>query len=246
MVAGETAIVVRVRGRKPVVIERCESRVHRFVEADAYADYDYAGSLIHSGDVLTKEHRILINNVMRARSSVVARARFLGRPLPELAAISLELDLVDGPEAAVAGGVDALAALCDRIASVKGLTDTAASKMLFLLRPRFVPISDSYVRQILGVPDYPEGGVRIASLAAALRELARDNARELGELDRYVRELKTVVPIAGRFKAQRIPLVVSKARILDILLWTEQAIFGATPNPWWKPWWDARPRANGI
>ncbi len=94
-----------------------------------------------------------MNCAMRARSSNAAWSRSTRQPIPELREIPIELDLVDGQDAAVRDCYDALSGLARPLLARKGLTDVCVSKVLYLLRPNFVAISGSYVRRCLGITE---------------------------------------------------------------------------------------------
>ena len=229
------------------LIPHCKWRLRTFVERDAYADYDYAATrFAAAADVITRDHVTAMNSAMFARSPRAAWNQFVGQPLPELRAIPTTLDLIDGSDEAVAVGLATLGRLVEVISAHKWLTDMAASKVLFLKRPRFVGVSDSYVRECLGIDERRLGerpetpafySARMIAVQRGLRELGKRNQAVLTELKAYVDGVVSVVPTVGRFKGQQIPVHLSKVRILDILLWTEVAIHGATPHPRWGPWY---------
>jgi hypothetical protein len=217
-------------------ITQCEWRVRTFVQRDAYAGYDWQGSFAHPmTDTISQYHIFAINSAMRARSSRKAWATFVGQPLPELADIPPHLDLIDASPQEVAGGLQALKAVTKRITSVPGITEMAASKVLYLLRPRFVAIADAYVRDALGVwRGQPED--TMVRVAQAVRECGTSNREALEFLSAFVSRLPQVVPQFGRLRMQRVPVRLTRLRILDILIWTEVAIFGPTPHPYWSQW----------
>jgi len=163
--------------------------------------------------VISSEQLALVNSAMRARSSRKAWEPFLGKPLRELAEVPADVDLIDDAEARVE---DALLALGTAIQTVRvpGITDMGATKVFFLKRPKLVAISDEYVRRRLGIsgPAEPDRGIAVAK---AIRELGYRNRDAL----QYLHECST---------AMRDPdgecVVLSKARILDILLWIEEAL----------------------
>lgn len=229
------------------IIDRCDWRPRTFVERDAYGDYDYRATQIVAGpNEVSDEHVLAMNSAMRARSSRTAWARFTGRSLPELNSIPVELDLIDSPEREVDGGLAALAVLVRTMSAEKWLTDMAVSKVLFLKRPRFVAISDSYARDALGIderrinarPETPEFyTARMLSVQQSLRELSSRNTSALNSLKAYADSIGNVVPVAGGFRGRPIPVHLSKLRILDILIWTEIAIHGPTPHQGWSLWY---------
>lgn len=113
--------------------------------------------------------------------------------------------------------------------SQSGLTDVSVSKVLHLLRPRFVAISGSYVRRCLGIDESGSGSTtdRVDTLMAVqrgIRGLAKANKEALDDLATYAGKLPPVRPSNGKFAGQDIPVRLSKARILDIILWSDVAI----------------------
>lgn len=225
------------------VLGDCRWKIKTFVERDAYVEYDYGGGIVQSSlDVITETHVHAMNCAMRARSSNAAWSRFLGQPLSELREILETLDLVDGADAEVRAGFDALTRLARRLLSRPGLTDVSVSKVLHLLRPRFVAISDSYVRRCLGIDETGTGSTtdRVDTLMAVqrgIRLLAKSNEEALNKLTAYAGSLANLRPKAGKFSGQDIPVRLSKARILDIILWTDVAIHDEN-HQLWSGWYD--------
>lgn len=225
------------------IVDRCEWRIRHFVEHDAYVPYDYW--ITTRGlpeDVVTRDHLYAINNAMRAHARSEPWEMLLGQPVPELSAIAPDLDLVSSSDQDVERGLLALLAVCERIASHPWVTDMAVSKVFHLLRPRFVPISDSYVRLCLGIPDVELNGkvdrgafyaARLARVARGIRELGRCNREALDRLVAFTNDLPPLVPSRGPFRGRQIPVRLTNVRTLDILLWAEVAIYGHTPHPDW-------------
>jgi hypothetical protein len=239
------------------VIKDCEWKLRTFLERDAYAPYDYEHTVRWPGDDrLEARHRIAMNAAMRARSSTAAWDAFLDQPIPELSKVPKTLCLVRGDEQKVRRGIEAIGGVVARFGAVRGLTDMAATKMLYLLRPRFVAISDSYVRTCLGMPETNAPGPgpwrasfvqgRVMDVMRGMRALAQANDEALRQLEAFAAGLSPV-RIADdtqlttkRYRGREIPVVVSPVRILDILLWADGAIFGRTPDPMWAAWWEQR------
>lgn len=234
------------------VVDRCEWRIRWFVEHDAYVMYDYWITTREvPPDVVTRDHLIAINNAMRARARVEPWERFLERAVPELNAIAPDLDLMSSPDREVELGLSALRAVCARITSISFITDMAFSKVFHLLRPGFVPISDTYVRLCLGVPESePVPGAdrgsfyaaRLERVARTLRQFGRANPEALERLKDFADTLPSVRPESGPFRGQQIPVRLSRVRLLDMLLWTEVAIYGLSPH---AAWLEAHRRAFG-
>lgn len=245
-------------GRK---ITNCAWRVRTFLERDAYAAYDVAVAYRPgSTDQLEERHRVAMNNAMRARSSVAAWEPFLNKPIPELADVPRELCLIHGPQTEVDLAIELVAEVVARIGAVDRLTDMAATKMLYLLRPRFVAISDSYVRSALGVWDGtpPRAGStraafvrqRFTAVMRAVRALGDANRVTLKRLEAFVAGLGSVTiaddcqDSAHRWRGTRLSTAdLSPLRILDILLWTD----GATRiDPKWVSWAASRDVSEGA
>jgi len=224
------------------IVGDCRWKIRTFVERDAYVEYDFEGGLAHPfSDVITEVHVHAMNCAMRARSPNAAWGRFTGQPLAELREIPDTLDLVDGADAEVRAGYDALSRLARRLLSQSGLTDVSISKVLHLLRPRFVAISDNYVRRCLGVPDMGTGSTtdRVDTLMAVqrgIRGLAKANRGALDELAKYAATLPPTRPSIGKFAGKEFPVRLSKIRILDIILWSDVAVHDEK-HQYWSRWY---------
>lgn len=239
-------------GRK---ITDCAWRVRTFLERDAYAAYDVAVAYRPSDtDQLQDGHRVAMNNAMRARSPVTAWELFLNVPIPELASVPRNLCLVHGPETEVGRAVELVAEVVGRMGAVERLTDMAATKMLYLLRPRFVAISDSYVRSALGIWNDapPKAGParaafvkqRFTAVMRAVRKLGKANEATLKCLEEFVAALGSVTVAndcqdsALRWRGVQLSTAeLSPLRILDILLWTDAA---TRADPKWIAWAASR------
>lgn len=183
-------------GRK--VLGDCRWKIKTFVERDAYVEYDFGGGIANpTEDVITEVHVHAMNCAMWARSSNAAWGRFTGQPLPELREIPVTLDIVDGADSEVRAGYDVLSRLARRLLSQSGLTDVSVSKVLHLIRPRSVAISDNYVRRCLGIDESGSGSTtdRVDTLMAVqrgIRSLAKANKEALDDLTRYAATLPPV------------------------------------------------------
>jgi hypothetical protein len=222
----ETAVVVG-----GLLIRDCQAKIRDFVDHDAYQGYDRDGTRAEPRpDVISSRQLTLMNSAMRARSSRKAWAPFLDRHLDALAAVPSDVDLVDDPEERVAGALGLLGGAISAVC-VPWITDMAATKLLFLKRPRLVAISDSYVRNRLGVSAAP-GARRAVTVARRVREVGLSNLGALEELSAYVSRL--------RDPAEE-PVTLSKARILDILIWVEEALPPGRHRFWSGRYAPARP-----
>jgi len=212
------------------VLGDCRWKIKTFVERDAYVDYDFGGGYANPpSDVITRDHVRAMHCAMRGRSSNASWSRFTGRILPELLEIPYELDLADGLEAEVHNGWDAVARLAHRPLSLSRLTDVSVSMVLHLLRPKFVAISNSYVRRCLGVQDPATSSTSdlsntLMAVQRGIGGLAKSNKGALNELFAFANALSPFRPEKGQFSGMLIPVKLSKIRILDIILWTDVAI----------------------
>ncbi|MCJ7750237.1 MAG: DUF6308 family protein [Armatimonadetes bacterium] len=228
------------RGR--LTVRDCLAKLRHFCEHDAYQVYDRAGyHCATEPNELQAELLDATNRAMFARSSRAAWSEFLGRTLSELEATPVDVDLVDSGDDEYATARAALEACYRRLTAVKRITDMAASKMLHLKRPLLVAISDSYVREVLAIPE-PDSAqhpwrveyctVRALCVSDAVRAVGLHNVDLLEHLQSAMAE--TVDRIAADL---RTPMSLSKARIIDILVWVDAAI--ASGHKTWKPVADA-------
>lgn len=220
------------------VIGDCKWKLQTFVDRDAYVEYDYGGGYAQAPSDRISEHQVYVmHRMMKARSSNNSWRLFIDCSLPELQEIPRDLDLVDGEDSQVRAGYDPLSRLALRVMAQPRLTDVSFSKVVHLLRPRFVAISDDYVRRCLGIPD-PESASteeRVNTLKAVqrgIRRLAKDNKAALDELADFAADLQPVRPKSGTFASQDVPVMLTKARILDIVLWTDVAIHDMNHEHW--------------
>jgi hypothetical protein len=157
-----------------------------------------------------------INRTARARTPLEAWAPILDRPLPWLAAIEPDLDLIEAGDARWRRrGAEELvrAALAETIAPRRGLA--VATKLLHLKRPRLFPILDEFVAVMLGknAPDATPGKKRqiAVELVVHLREEGRRNCEALQDIQAVLRDRS---------------IERSLVRILDAVLWSSHPAAG--------------------
>jgi hypothetical protein len=232
------------------VLRDCKWKIRTFVERDAYVGYDYGcGIALRPSDIISEDQVRGMHCEMRGRSSNKSWSHFTDRPLAELQEIPQELDLEEADDPEVKAGHDALARLVRGIVAKPRLTDVSVSKVLHLMRPRFVAISDDYVRGCLGIGDYctDDRLERLHTLMAVqrgIRRLARDNMDALEELAAYADSLPPVRLSIGKFAGKEVPILLTRVRILDIVLWTDVAIHDGH-HPKWNRWYAEEVAANG-
>lgn len=227
----ETAPILLGRNRGSVRIHHCLEKLTDFCRYDAFQRYDLVGYRnLSSPNELQPELLTSMNRAMMARSSRGAWKPVLGKPLPVLAAVPTDVDLIRSADDEYLQARELLRACYAALADRKWITDMAASKMLYLKRPKLVAISDSYVRQALEVedphpgPSYGRGDLYAArglAVADAVRGAGRANLESLQ---------------ASQSALRRLPeqFEMSLARILDVLIWVEMAILAG------HSWWGAR------
>jgi len=212
------------------VTGNCRWKIKTCVERDAYVVYDVGGGYANQSlDAINEQHVYAMNCAMKARSSNAAWRRSMGQPILELAEIPIQLDLVDEPDANVRAGHNALSELARPLLARKGLSDVSVSKVLHLLRPNFVAISDKYVRRCLGIPEPDTSNTSdllstFLAVQRGIRGLAKCNKDSLDELFAYANALPSIQLTEGEFAGLTIPVKLSKIRILDIILWSDVAI----------------------
>ena len=214
-------------------IDRCKRLIRHYIKHDAYVEYDWLGSP-GDHDIITCRQRKPINGIMRAHAPEEFWAYWRerrDRPPPELLDIPRDLDLVDDCDAEVERGIAAVFKLVSQMAAMKWVRDVAPTKALHLLRPRFVAISDSLVRPLLGIGEtqIPRtyGGDsdaewfadRAVAVQCAIRKLGQENRAVLDELHAYANEI-AIGLLGERVAASKPPVKLSKARVLDIVLWS--------------------------
>jgi len=206
---------LRIAGGKQIT--DCLGKLQHFIKHDAYYAYDVVGyQFEHETDRLRLELRDAMNKAMLARSKREAWQPFLDIPLDELAAVPTQVDLIDSSNEEYIAAREALRSVYERLTNATWITDMAASKMLYLKRPKLVAISDSYTRAALGVKDPSWRGYSSRGTYYAARGMAvLDAARAVGQTNKgFLTELQR----------QLDPLRVEKVRIIDILVWADMAI----------------------
>jgi hypothetical protein len=140
--------------------------------------------------------------------------------------IRWHVDLVESSDEEYQNVRDKLYNCYIALTNVAYITDMAASKMLYLKRPRLVAISDSYVREGLEIRDPNTKIHPWKSEFCAARALAvSDKIRETG---------KHNINCLENLQKMLSPVEISKARIVDILIWTSVAIKNGHTN--WSRW----------
>jgi len=215
--------VILVGKRCGLVIKDCAEKVTHFCEHDAFPHYDRIGYK-HSkeGDRFQSELLTAMNKAMMARSSRKAWAPLLDRPLAVLAEVPIDVDLIESSDEKYLVAREQVRKCYTVLTAEKWITDMAASKMLYLKRPRLIAISDSYVREALGIEDpnmreYPWRAPFFAERALSVGDVVR----RIGIKNREVLNI---------IQEKVAPTEVSKARVLDILIWVDMAIAAGHPN----------------
>ena len=197
-------------------LTRCEERLLVFCALDAYGSYDVSGIELgrQKPNRILREQIRLMNDSMRARSpyAVWAESGLLEAELRELAELPTDADLVDMADEEWAGVKVSLKATYERVMRPR-LGAAAATKILYLHRPRLIAITDAEVAEFFECQTLPPVD-RAMAVAEHVREMARfaGNDSALTAIQQYLSS-RTV---GGR------PIAVSKVRILDALIWMKQ------------------------
>lgn len=212
--------------------KNCFEKLKYFCEYDAFPGYDVVGyNYAYQSDLFQRELLTAMNKEMKARSPKKAWTPLLDKPLDVLSDIPINVDLVDSPETAYLDAREKMRAYYLMITNINCLTDMAASKMLYLKRPKLAAISDSYVRTMLNIPDpdknkyswrAPFFTARALSVCDTIRKIGQENIALLNSLQEKI-----------------LPIVISKARIVDVLIWVEMAISQNHPT------WGTAAKLNG-
>lgn len=198
----------------PLVVDDPWDHAKSFFTTDGSVKYDkYIASGVSPPNRIVIEDVVEINRSMSGRSKHESWLRLTQKEhdLPELSAIDPAWDLVelsdedwddhDLPHL--------LESLFDAVIG-PDIWISRASKVLHIKRPRLIPVCDSYVLQLLGIP-----GQSSASGVAACIQL-RHECRS--HLDRF-RSLQTRL-------REECGLDRSMVRIADVLIW------GSHPDTW--------------
>ncbi len=208
---------LRIR-RADVVVESPRETAVRFFTEDRSStgsrSYDAyvmsGGSPAHR---ITAQDVLAINTTMGARSPRSDWARLIKRgDLPQLEAISRDIDLFQASDKLwIDEQVSAKLEKLFKIVIGRGIGIARATKMLHIKRPMLIPVCDSYVLKLMGIPDVgAESGV---APVEHLRAIRKDLLPTLHSLQNRLREMgcdRTLV------------------RILDSLLWS------GYPDTWLK------------
>ena len=212
-------------------IDRCKRLIRHYIKHDAYVEYDWLGSPdAGDHDTLTRRQFWAIDGRMHANAPEAFCRDWCDRTLPELRAIPPDLDLVDSTDSKkVEYGIAAIRKLVSQMAEMYKVRDVAPTKALHLLRPRFVAISDNRVRPLLGIyetqfPTTPTGhAAKAVAVQRAIRALAQRNKDALNELQAYANKIAPEIAtglLGERVAASKPPVKLSKARVLDIVVWS--------------------------
>jgi hypothetical protein len=177
---------LRIR-RPDLVVDDPWDLILRFVTADrssigaeSYDSYIAGGESPLNRIVL--EDVVAINTTMGARSPHTDWATVIRRGLlPELKVIDATWDVFTTPDKVWANQPigERVAALLDAVMG-KGIGLARATKVLHIKRPRLIPVCDSYVLRLMGIPG--EDGASAAALIEHLRNLRVELLPRLVEL----------------------------------------------------------------
>lgn len=205
------------KGNDKVIIKNCFFKLKHFCEYDAFPRYDLEGyKYLNQSNVFQKVLLTAMNREMMARSPKKVWEPFLDRPLDFLADIPVDVDLIDSSDEIYFEARKKMHAYYLKITNTNWITDMAASKMLYLKRPTLSAISDSYVRTMLHISDpdtrehpyrSPFYSNRALTVCDEIRKIGQENILVLKEL-----------------QARISPTIISKVRMIDIMIWVEMAI----------------------
>ena len=194
---------LRIR-RPELLVENPLDLVLRFFSEDPSSagpnSYDaYIGAGSSPANRIVLDDVKAINATMRARSPHADWSAIISREkLSELTALDQKWDLFLTAESAwKTGNVPTkLAALFDALLS-RGIGISRATKVLHIKRPRLIPVCDSYVLRLMGIPG--DTGASAVALIEHLRSLRAELRPVLVDLQRELRKRgyeRTLVRIA--------------------------------------------------
>jgi len=198
-------------------IENCLGRILAFCAIDVYVSYDRkAGAQARQWpNRITRDDLRAANRDMRARSAVAAwdQRALLEEDLPEIAALPRDEDLVEVAPATWREVRPLVRRAYQRICGPR-VGAVAASKVLYLKRPRLVAICDSFVEKALGIRGHADQTTRVMQLT--------ERIRSLGTREETLRLLNRLSTRLGQVTIEGSRIELSNTRILDILLWTSE------------------------
>ncbi|HEV2033761.1 MAG TPA: DUF6308 family protein [Candidatus Dormibacteraeota bacterium] len=194
---------LRIR-RPDLVVDDPWELIHSFINEDrssigerSYDSYIASGTSPLNRIVLADV--VAINTTMGARSPHSDWAAVIRRGvLTELKAIDVKWDLFSTPNEIWARRPigERVGALLDAVMG-KGIGLARATKVLHMKRPQLIPICDSYVLRLMGLPG--EDGSSVAALIAHLRSLREELLPTLVDIREKLLELgydRTLLRIA--------------------------------------------------
>jgi len=189
--------------RPDIVVDNPLGALTELFELPLSVEYDTRGP--GDPDLISRNDVALVNRTMGARSSYSNWARLFKRgSLPALRAIGSDVDvfLTSDREWAARHVLENLTSLFGLVVG-RGIGIAVATKVLHLKRPRLIPVCDSYVLGLMGIPGQDAGsGV---ALVECLRSLRRQWTQPLEQLQRS---------LTSRGYDR------SLARIADALMWS--------------------------
>ncbi len=212
-------MITELRIRRPdLVVPDPYARVLRFFSEDASSigplSYDsYIASGTSPPNRIVLEDVVAINRTMRARSPHKHWTSLIERgDLPEFAAVDPTWDtfLTVDDEWDRYEVLLRVTSLIDAVLG-RGIGVSVATKALHIKRPALIPICDSYVLQLMGIP-----GASGASVAALIQHL-RDGRDEL-------------LPVLSDMQARLAAAGIHRklVRISDVLIWGSHPDTGST------------------
>lgn len=200
---------MRIRRADVVVENPLETAVKFFTEDRSSTGSRSYDAYVMNGESpaqkITAQDVRAINTTMGARSPLTDWSRLIKRgDLPQLKAVGRDLDLFQASDKQwVDEQVSVKLEKLFKIVIGRGIGIARATKMLHIKRPLLIPVCDSYVLKLMGIPDVgAESGV---ALVEHLRAIRSDLLPTLRSLQNRLREMgcdRTLV------------------RILDSLLWS--------------------------
>lgn len=208
-------------------ITDCLPKLRSFCENDAPKSYDCRiREFDDVPDAIQDDCVTAANTGMLARTPLSAWKRFLNGSLLELAQVPTDVDLIQSPEGRYQAARESLRMCYAQLTTQKGITDMAATKVLYLKRPNLVAISDSYVRDALMIRDpdskrFPKRGDWHAARGVAVADAVRFVGQNNQDLIRDLQE--SLLADNGAWR-------LSYCRIIDALIWIDMAI--PVSNAW--------------
>jgi hypothetical protein len=192
------------------VISNAEERIREYCRVEIYSGYDDCHDV---NNVITRENVKVANRLFARVGNVVAEKIIQSDSIRNALATIDNIELGEISEENWKDYKNKLYRLLESFCSIKGVGIAVATKILYLKRPKLIPILDSFVIKFLLGMDVVniQNKQRLVDIGVraidVIREDMRGNSEAFTELQKRVSDL---------------PIPLEKVRLYDILVWSTE------------------------